>query len=58
MREVTMGRARRDAFVEMADRTGVDELRALVNSIVQAEDAEDAVEKALAMLKKRNLKGE
>ncbi|MCZ2111092.1 MAG: type II secretion system F family protein [Dehalococcoidia bacterium] len=37
MREITMGRARRDAFVDMADRTGVDELRALVNSIVQAE---------------------
>lgn len=37
MREVTMGRARREAFVDMADRTGVDELRSLVNSIVQAE---------------------
>jgi tight adherence protein C len=37
MREVTMGRARRDAFVDMAERTGVDELRSLVNSIVQAE---------------------
>lgn len=37
MREITMGRARRDAFVDMADRTGVDELRSLVNSIVQAE---------------------
>lgn len=37
MREITMGRARRDAFVDMADRTGVDELRALVNAIVQAE---------------------
>ena len=37
MREITMGRARRDAFVEMAERTGVDELRSLVNSIVQAE---------------------
>ena len=37
MREITMGRARRDAFVDMADRTGVDELRSLVNAIVQAE---------------------
>lgn len=37
MREITMGRARRDAFVDMADRTGVEELRSLVNSIVQAE---------------------
>ncbi len=37
MREITMGRARRDAFLDMADRTGVDELRSLVNAIVQAE---------------------
>ncbi|MGI8927509.1 MAG: type II secretion system F family protein [Tepidiformaceae bacterium] len=37
MREITMGRARRDAFIDMAQRTGVEELRALVNSIVQAE---------------------
>lgn len=37
MREIQMGRARRDAFIDMADRTGVDELRSLVNSIVQAE---------------------
>jgi tight adherence protein C len=37
MREITMGRARRDAFLDMADRTGVEELRSLVNSIVQAE---------------------
>lgn len=37
MREIQMGRARRDAFVDMAERTGVDELRSLVNAIVQAE---------------------
>ena len=37
MREITMGRARREAFIDMAERTGVDELRSLVNSIVQAE---------------------
>ncbi len=37
MREIQMGRARRDAFVDMAERTGVDELRQLVNAIVQAE---------------------
>ncbi|WP_322796558.1 type II secretion system F family protein [Tepidiforma sp.] len=37
MREVQMGRARRDAFLDMAERTGVDELRQLVNAIVQAE---------------------
>lgn len=32
-----MGRARRDAFQDMANRTGVEELRSLVNAIVQAE---------------------
>lgn len=37
MREIQMGRARRDAFVDMAERTGVEELRSLVNAIVQAE---------------------
>jgi tight adherence protein C len=37
MREITMGRSRREAFQDMADRTGVDELRSLVNAIVQAE---------------------
>ncbi len=37
MREVSMGRARRDAFLDMADRTGVEELRSLINSVVQAE---------------------
>ncbi|MGB4864097.1 MAG: type II secretion system F family protein [Tepidiformaceae bacterium] len=37
MREIQMGRARRDAFLDMADRTGVDELRQLINAIVQAE---------------------
>lgn len=37
MREIQMGRSRRDAFQDMADRTGVEELRSLVNSIIQAE---------------------
>ncbi len=37
MREIQMGRARKDAFLDMADRTGVDELRQLINAIVQAE---------------------
>jgi len=37
MREITRGRARRDAFLDMSDRIGVDELRSLVNAIVQAE---------------------
>jgi tight adherence protein C len=37
MREIQMGRSRREAFVDMAARTGVEELRSLVNAIVQAE---------------------
>ncbi len=37
MREITMGRSRRDAFLDMTERTGVDELRSLVNAIIQAE---------------------
>lgn len=37
MREISMGRSRREAFLDMADRTGVDELRSLINAIVQAE---------------------
>lgn len=37
MREIQMGRARRDAFLDMADRTGVDELRQLINAVIQAE---------------------
>ncbi len=37
MSEIQMGRSRRDSFLDMAERTGVDELRQLVNAIVQAE---------------------
>jgi tight adherence protein C len=37
MSEVQMGRARRDAFLDMSDRTGVEELRSLINAVVQAE---------------------
>jgi tight adherence protein C len=37
MREISMGRSRRDALLDMSDRTGVEELRSLINSIVQAE---------------------
>ncbi|MFN0147615.1 MAG: type II secretion system F family protein [Dehalococcoidia bacterium] len=37
MREITMGRSRREALLDMADRTGVEELRSLINAIVQAE---------------------
>lgn len=37
MNEIQMGRARREAFTELAERTGVDELRSLVNAVIQAE---------------------
>ena len=37
LREIQMGRSRRDALVDLADRTGVEELRSLVNSVIQAE---------------------
>ncbi len=37
MREIQMGRSRREAFLEMSDRTGVEELRSLINAVVQAE---------------------
>ncbi len=37
MREIQMGRARREAFADMAERAGVEELRTLINAIIQAE---------------------
>ena len=37
MREISMGRARREALLDLVERTGVEDLRSLVNSIVQAE---------------------
>ena len=37
MREINVGRSRREAFVDMAARTGVEELRKPINAIVQAE---------------------
>lgn len=37
LREIQMGRSRRDALIDLADRTGVEELRSLVNSVIQAE---------------------
>ncbi len=37
MREITVGRSRREAFLDMANRTGVEELRSLVNAVIQAE---------------------
>jgi len=37
LREIQVGRSRREALLDLADRTGVDELRSLVNSVIQAE---------------------
>ncbi len=37
LREMQMGRSRREALLDLADRTGVEELRSLVNSVIQAE---------------------
>ena len=37
LREVQMGRIRREALTDLADRCGVDELRSLLNAIIQAE---------------------
>jgi tight adherence protein C len=37
MREITVGRSRREAFLDMSNRTGVEELRSLINAIIQAE---------------------
>lgn len=37
LREISMGRSRREALMDMVERTGVDELRSLINAIVQAE---------------------
>lgn len=37
LREIQVGRPRKEAFMDMAERSGVDELRALIHAIVQAE---------------------
>jgi tight adherence protein C len=37
LREIQIGRSRREALEELAERTGVEELRSLVNSVIQAE---------------------
>jgi tight adherence protein C len=37
MHEISMGRSRREALQDLASRTGVEELRSFVNSVVQAE---------------------
>ena len=37
LREVAMGKMRREALIEMAERLGVDELTSFINAIIQAE---------------------
>jgi tight adherence protein C len=37
LREIQVGKSRREALEELADRTGVEELRSLVNAVIQAE---------------------
>jgi len=37
MHEISIGRARREALLDLVERTGVEELRSLINAIVQAE---------------------
>jgi tight adherence protein C len=37
LREIQVGRSRREALEELAERTGVEELRSLVNAVIQAE---------------------
>ena len=37
LREVAMGKLRRDALTEMADRIGVEELSGFINAVIQAE---------------------
>jgi tight adherence protein C len=37
LREIQVGRSRREALEELADRTGVEELRSLINAVIQAE---------------------
>lgn len=37
LREIQVGKARKEAFMEMADRAGVEELAVLIHAIVQAE---------------------
>ncbi|MCH7835438.1 MAG: type II secretion system F family protein [Chloroflexi bacterium] len=37
LREVAMGKMRREALIEMTDRLGVDELTSFINAIIQAE---------------------
>ncbi len=37
LREIQMGRSRREALTDLANRTGVDELRSFLNAIIQAE---------------------
>ena len=37
MREISVGRSRREALTDLTERTGVEELRSLINAVIQAE---------------------
>ncbi len=47
LRDVAMGKMRREALTEMADKLGVDELTGFVNSIIQAEQLGVGIAKVL-----------
>ncbi len=47
LRDVAMGKLRREALTEMADRIGVDELTSFINSIIQAEQLGVGIAKVL-----------
>ncbi len=47
LREVAMGKLRREALTEMADRIGVEELSSFVNAVIQAEQLGVAIAQVL-----------
>jgi tight adherence protein C len=47
LRDIAMGKLRRDALLELSERVGVDELSGFINSIVQAEQLGVGVSQAL-----------
>ena len=47
LREVSMGRTRRDALRDMGERTGVEDLKAFSNTIIQAEELGTSLGSAL-----------
>jgi len=49
LHEIKMGVARRDALKALADRTGVEELRAFVSTIIQADQLGVSISKVLRL---------